>query len=110
LLGEKIAGVLFFYREVDGLQQSAIVHERETPAVAIVSHDEKKPCAANPASTASKLILDDHSAQISMETKAWLATQPEGGFIFVFTPRPRLKFNLKRRGCLIFLNSPKRCC
>ena len=34
--------------------------------------------AAYPADTAIKLILDNHSAHISKETKAWLAAQPDG--------------------------------
>jgi transposase len=34
--------------------------------------------AAYPTETAIKLILDNHSAHISKETKAWLAAQPEG--------------------------------
>ena len=42
--------------------------------------------AAYPADTAIKLILDNHSAHISKETKAWLARQPEGRFQFTFTP------------------------
>jgi len=42
--------------------------------------------AAYPASTAIKLILDNHSAHISKETKAWLADQPVGRFEFTFTP------------------------
>lgn len=42
--------------------------------------------AAYPASTAIKLILDNHSAHISKETKAWLETQPAGRFAFTFTP------------------------
>src|SRR6476620_1522960 len=42
--------------------------------------------AAYPASTALKLILDNHSAHISRETKAWLATRPAGRFDF-FTPK-----------------------
>jgi transposase len=42
--------------------------------------------AAYPADTAIKLILDNHSAHVSKETKSWLATQPEGRFTFVFTP------------------------
>jgi transposase len=42
--------------------------------------------AAYPASTAIKIILDNHSAHTSKETKAWLATQPEGRFEFTFTP------------------------
>src|SRR6201747_37515 len=32
--------------------------------------------AAYPASTAIKLILDNHSAHISTETRTWLATRP----------------------------------
>jgi hypothetical protein len=43
--------------------------------------------ASYPASTAIKLILDNHSANISKETKAWLATQPESRFEFTFTPK-----------------------
>lgn len=39
-----------------------------------------------PAHTAIKLILDNHSAHISKETKAWLANQPAGRFDFTFTP------------------------
>jgi transposase len=42
--------------------------------------------AAYPAHTAIKLILDNHSAHISKETKAWLASQPAGRFDFTFTP------------------------
>ncbi len=42
--------------------------------------------AAYPAHTAIKLILDNHSAHISKETKAWLAAQPAGRFEFTFTP------------------------
>jgi transposase len=37
--------------------------------------------------TAIKLILDNHSAHISKETKAWLAHQPVGRFEFTFTPK-----------------------
>jgi transposase len=42
--------------------------------------------AAYPAHTAIKLILDNHSAHISKETKAWLADQPPHRFEFTFTP------------------------
>ena len=34
-----------------------------------------------------RLILDNHSAHVSKETKAWVAAQPEGRFSFVFTPK-----------------------
>src|SRR6201997_3487951 len=50
--------------------------------------------AAYPASTAIKLILDNHSAHISKETKAWLATQPAGRFEFTFTPKHGSWLNL----------------
>ena len=42
--------------------------------------------AAYPAHTAIKLILDNHSAHISKETRTWLAEQPAGRFEFTFTP------------------------
>src|SRR5580693_10354323 len=50
--------------------------------------------AAYPADTAIRLILDNHSAHISKETKAWVATQPEGRFDFVFTPKHGSWLNL----------------
>jgi transposase len=50
--------------------------------------------AAYPAQTAIKLILDNHSAHISKETKAWLATQREGRFQFTFTPKHGSWLNL----------------
>src|SRR6204780_1306159 len=50
--------------------------------------------AAYPASTAIKLILDNHSAHISRETQAWLATQPVGRFEFTFTPKHGSWLNL----------------
>ena len=50
--------------------------------------------AAYPPSTAIKLILDNHSAHVSKETKAWLAAQPEGRFTFVFTPKHGSWLNL----------------
>jgi transposase len=49
---------------------------------------------AYPTDTAIKLILDNHSAHISKETKAWLATRPEGRFTFVFTPKHASWLNL----------------
>ena len=50
--------------------------------------------AAYPAHTAIKLILDNHSAHISKETKAWLASQPVGRFEFTFTPKHGSWLNL----------------
>jgi transposase len=54
----------------------------------------KKIDAAYPTDTAIKLILDNHSAHISKETKAWLATRPESRFTFVFTPTHASWLNL----------------
>ena len=42
--------------------------------------------AAYPAHTAIKLILDNHSAHISKETRAWIEQQPAHRFEFTFTP------------------------
>jgi transposase len=42
--------------------------------------------AAYPVHTAIKLILDNHSAHISRETRAWIAQQPAHRFEFTFTP------------------------
>jgi transposase len=50
--------------------------------------------AAYPPETAIKLILDNHSAHISKETTAWIATQPHGRFAFVFTPKHGSWLNL----------------
>ena len=50
--------------------------------------------AAYPTDTAIKLILDNHSAHVSKETKKWLAAQPENRFTFVFTPKHGSWLNL----------------
>src|SRR6266568_3293262 len=52
--------------------------------------------AAYPAGTAIKLILDNHSAHISKETRTWLATQPARCFTFTFTPKHGSWLNLSR--------------
>ncbi|MBX9847403.1 MAG: IS630 family transposase [Xanthobacteraceae bacterium] len=49
---------------------------------------------AYPTGTAIKLILDNHSAHISKETNAWLATRPAGRFEFTFTPKHGSWLNL----------------
>jgi len=50
--------------------------------------------AAYPAETAIKLILDNHSAHISKETRAWVDAQQAGRFSFVFTPKHGSWLNL----------------
>ena len=49
---------------------------------------------AYPAGTAIKLILDNHSAHISRETRAWLDARPPGRFAFTFTPKHGSWLNL----------------
>jgi transposase len=50
--------------------------------------------AAYPTGTAIKLILDNHSAHISRETRTWLAAQPARRFDFTFTPKHGSWLNL----------------
>jgi transposase len=50
--------------------------------------------AAYPTHTAIHLIVDNHSAHTSRETKAWLAEQPIGRFEFTFTPKHGSWLNL----------------
>jgi transposase len=50
--------------------------------------------AAYPKQTAIKLILDNHSAHISKETRTWLAGRREHRFEFVFTPKHGSWLNL----------------
>jgi transposase len=50
--------------------------------------------AAYPVHTAIHLILDNHSAHISRETRAWLAEQPAGRFALTFTPKHGSWLNL----------------
>jgi transposase len=49
---------------------------------------------AYPPRTAIHLILDNHSAHISRETRAWLADQPSGRFEFTFAPKHASWLNL----------------
>src|SRR6266536_4504163 len=50
--------------------------------------------AAYPSRTAIKVILDNHSAHISQDTRAWLDTRPAGRFEFTFTPKHGSWLNL----------------
>jgi transposase len=54
----------------------------------------RKVDTAYPADTAIKIILDNHSAHISKETKNWLDAQPDGRFSFVFIPKHGSWLNL----------------
>jgi transposase len=56
--------------------------------------DLKRFDAAYPPQTAIKIIVDNHSAHKSKETRAWLAERAEGRFTFVFTPKHGSWLNL----------------
>jgi hypothetical protein len=60
-----------------------------------------------PPHTAIYLILDNHSARISRETRAWLADQLSGRFEFTFTPKHGSWLNLVEG---FFPSPPVRCC
>ena len=69
-----------------------------------------------PADTAIHMILDNHSAHISQETRSWLAEQPAGRFEFTFTPRHGSWLNLVEgsspslpvRSCATCVSPPNR--
>ena len=114
----KMAEVLCVYREVQVLKKAAAKAEKSKKPVAIVSYDEKPgiqaiattapdlpPVPGRHASfardheykrhgTLSLLVLDNHSAHISRETRAWLDTRPPGRFDFTFTPKHGSWLNL----------------
>jgi len=50
--------------------------------------------ARYPPQTTLKVLLDNHSAHISKETRTWLAAQPAGRFEFTFTPKHGSWLNL----------------
>jgi transposase len=56
--------------------------------------DLKRFDAAYPPQTAIKIIVDNHSAHKSKETRAWLAERAEGRFTFIFTPKHGSWLNL----------------
>ena len=53
--------------------------------------------AKYPESDIIRLILDNHSAHTSKETRQFLATLPEGRFTFVFTPTHASWLNMIER-------------
>src|SRR6266404_273809 len=84
---QKMAEVLCVYREVQVLVKDRHRSREFVEFLKLLN-------AAYPAGTAIKLILDNHSAHISRETQAWLATQPAGRFAFTFTPKHGSWLNL----------------
>ena len=114
--GGRIVSVLEGGYDLDALARSVAAHvtarrserradllaegNRAEPGSARVVRPPKLLDAAYPAHTAIKLILDNHSAHISKETKAWLAEQPTGRFRIHLHAQARLLAQ-SRRGFLL---------
>jgi hypothetical protein len=79
-------GTLTLLAGIDLLSGQGPCARQRPPSQSRVRRIPQASHAAYPTSTAIGLILDNHSAHISRETKAWLATRPAGLFEFTFTP------------------------
>ena len=90
-----MAGIDLLTGQVHALVKS-LPRRRPGTATAVANSSNSSRCwrPLTPAATAIKIILDNHSAHISQETKAWLAARPEGRFPFVFTPKHGSWLNL----------------
>jgi hypothetical protein len=75
------------------LQRRTLMVRSPAPLAGVVDF-LRKIDAAYRADTAIRLILDNHSAHISEETRARLVTMPQGRFSFVFTPKHGSWLNL----------------
>ena len=81
-------------RETSRTRLSIVLGREGSSSILILKSFLKLLDAAYPARTAIKLILDNHSAHISKETRAWLADQPARRFEFTFTPKHGSWLNL----------------
>ena len=87
-------GTLSLLAGIDLLTGRSTLSSETVTAAAGSSNSSNFSMTAYPASTAIKLILDNHSAHISRETRDWLATRPAGRFDFTFTPKHGSWLNL----------------
>ena len=80
-------GTLFLLAGIDLLTGVAIPHVSETHKSSDFIELLKKLDAMYPEGDVIRIVCDNHSAHKSKETRNWLATKPEGRFVFVFTPK-----------------------
>ena len=87
---QKMYDVLLVYKQI-----SLQFNEDGRVAIPLVSESHKssdfinllkKLDSRNPEGDVIRIICDNHSDHKSKETKKYLATRPEGRFVFVFTP------------------------
>lgn len=83
----KRLGTLSLLAGIDLLTGEAIPYVSETHKSSDFIELLKKLDARYPEGDVIRIICDNHSAHKSKETRNYLATRPEGRFVFVFTPK-----------------------
>ena len=80
-------GTLSLLAGIDLLTGVAIPYVSETHKSSDFIELLRKLDAMYPEGDVIRIVCDNHSAHKSKETRNWLATKPEGRFVFVFTPK-----------------------
>ena len=80
-------GTLSLLAGIDLLTGEAIPYVSETHKSSDFIELLKKLDARYPEGDIIRIVCDNHSAHKSKETRNYLATRPEGRFVFVFTPK-----------------------
>ena len=83
----KRLGTLSLLAGIDLLTGEAIPHVSETHKSSDFIELLKKLDDRYPEGDIIRIVCDNHSAHKSKETRNYLATRPEGRFVFVFTPK-----------------------
>ena len=83
----KRLGTLSLLAGIDLLTGEAIPHVSETHKSSDFIELLKILDARYPEGDVIRIVCDNHSAHKSKETRNYLATRPEGRFVFVFTPK-----------------------
>lgn len=90
----KRLGTLSLIAGLDLLTGEAIPHVSETHKSSDFIELLKKLDQRYPEGDIIRIVCDNHSAHKSKETRNYLATRPEGRFVFVFTPKHGSWLNL----------------
>lgn len=90
----KRLGTLSLLAGIDLLTGEAIAHVSETHKSSDFIELLKKLDQRYPEGDVIRIVCDNHSAHKSKETRNYLATRPEGRFVFVFTPKHGSWLNL----------------
>ena len=87
-------GTLSLLAGIDLLTGEAIPYVRETHKSSDFIELLKKLDARYPEGDIISIVCNNHSAHKSKETRNYLATRPEGRFVFVFTPKHESWLNM----------------